>query len=110
MITKQDLQIAIAECQGVRSPTANTAIKLAAYYIILDHMDNKPETQELYKPYESYSYSTEPVVAYSSDTEFGKAITGIPVNKMCEIVDELMTALAVVNPKLYDKAMLKFSD
>ena len=36
MITEQDLLEAIAECQGQRNPNANTCIKLAAYYIILE--------------------------------------------------------------------------
>ena len=38
MITEQDLQAAIAECEGVRNPTSNTCLKLAAYYTIKDKM------------------------------------------------------------------------
>ena len=34
MIREEDLQEAIAECQGQRNPNANTAIKLAAFYTI----------------------------------------------------------------------------
>ena len=41
MITEQDLREAIAECQGQRNPNANTCIKLAAYYTILQNMTEK---------------------------------------------------------------------
>ena len=38
MITEKDLQEAIAECEGQRNPNANTCVKLAAFYIIKDHL------------------------------------------------------------------------
>ena len=38
MITEKDLQEAIAECQGERSPNASTCIKLAAFYTIKEHL------------------------------------------------------------------------
>jgi hypothetical protein len=38
MITEKDLKEAIAECEGERNPNANTCIKLAAFYTILDNM------------------------------------------------------------------------
>ena len=37
MITRRDLLEAIDKCQGQKNPNANTCIKLAAYYTILDH-------------------------------------------------------------------------
>ena len=37
MITRKDLIEAIEKCQGQKNPNANTCIKLAAYYTILDH-------------------------------------------------------------------------
>ena len=53
MITKQDLLEAIAECQGVRDPRANTAIKLAAFYTILDHLeyDERPQPKMVQNEY-----------------------------------------------------------
>ena len=38
MITEQDLQEAIAECQGERHPNANTCMKLAAFYTIKNEL------------------------------------------------------------------------
>ena len=104
MITEQDLLSAIAECQGQRNPNANTCIKLAAYYTILNNMQGK-EPQE--PPV--YSFATEPVrsVDYSSDTEFYSKIENKPAEEVYAIMDELMTALMVVNPRLYDSVMRK---
>ena len=38
MITERDLLEAIAECEGTPKPNANTCVKLAAYYTILNNM------------------------------------------------------------------------
>ena len=63
MITERDLLEAIDECNGARSPNANTCIKLAAFYIILDH---------LYGDEPTYSKAEEPaeIVKYRSETEW----------------------------------------
>lgn len=99
MITKQDLQEAIAECKGKRNPNAETCIKLAAYYTLLDHMDDRVVEPKV-------SYSAE----YSSDSEFSHATKGKSLNEILEIMDELMEALYVMNPKLYDAVMRKVSN
>ncbi len=104
MITEKDLQSAIAECMGERSPNANTCIKLAAYYTILNELRNEQPT---------YSYAPEPVspvkemVDYYSETEFGQAIQGKELSYIMELIDELMTVLQVVNPRLYNGVMSK---
>lgn len=104
MITEQDLLSAIAECQGQRNPNANTCIKLAAYYTILNQMQGK-EPQEI----PVYSFAAEPVkgVDYSSNTEFCDRIAQKPPEEVYAIMDELMTALMVVNPRLYNSVMRK---
>ena len=98
MITEKDLQAAIAECMGERSPNANTCIKLAAYYTILN---------ELKAP--SYSYAPAPTVKetvdYYSETDFGQAIQGKDISYIMELIDELMTVLQAVYPRLYNGVM-----
>jgi hypothetical protein len=95
MITEQDLQEAIAECEGVRNPTAQMCIKLAAFYTIKDYMYGKP-------PDEGYSYrADEKYIQYESDSEFGKAINGRKADQVWAILDEAMEAMQVLNPKLY---------
>ena len=48
MIKEEDLQEAIAECQGVRNPNANTCLKLASYYTILDHTKEEEERRRIH--------------------------------------------------------------
>lgn len=107
MITEKDLQEAIAECQGKRNPNANTCIMLAAFLTIQKEMFGKQEEELPQMP--SYSYSPAPVgeVTYSSDTEFSQAIQGMDVDNLLKIMDELMTTLSVVNPRLYAGVMRK---
>lgn len=109
MITEQDLLEAIAECQGQRNPNANTCIKLAAYYTILNNL----QQSDIPVSHSGYSYSpphTENTVEYTSNTDFAKIINGKSASTMWAIVDELMSTLMYLNPKLYNDAMIKFSE
>ena len=117
MITENDLLEAIAECQGQRNPNANTCIKLAAYYTILNNLQTTAEKNSVVvskKETPTYSYelpdNTESTVAYTSNTDFAKIINGKSASTMWAIVDELMSALMYLNPKLYNDAMIKFSE
>ena len=102
MITQHDLQEAIAECKGERNPNANTCIKLAAFLTI---------QRELYgeKELPSYSYDP-PEIGYVSDTEFAQAIERKNADEVWAIMDELMTTLQVVEPRLYNAVMRKLND
>lgn len=111
MITKQDLMEAIAECQGVRNPTSSTAIKLAAFYTILDHLEDDGNNKQDVVTFPSYSYANEPseeIVTYESDSDFSRAIQGMETNEVLAIMDELMSTLQAVNPRLYNGVMRKF--
>ena len=98
MITERDLQEAIAECQGERNPNANTCIKLAAYYTILNNMQP------------SYSFSEPSEKSYDSGTEFSDVIRGKDRAKVLSVIDELMDAVAVLMPKLYAATMERLKD
>lgn len=104
MITEKDLHEAIAECQGQRNPNASTCIKLASFYTILDHMMRE-------MPKEEYSFASAPTyngsVEYDSGTEFSDAIHGMDPYDILEVMDEAMTTLQVVNPRLYDGILRK---
>lgn len=112
MITEQDLREAIAECEGERHPNANTCIKLAAFYTIKDHMFGSVDADSA----DGYSFAAEPaespqpIVEYDSGTEFSEAINGSPVADILPILDDLMTTLQVVNPRLYASVMRKFKE
>lgn len=107
MITEQDLQEAIAECEGQRNPTANTCMKLAAFYTIRDKMYPGQDVD----PVPRYSFAPDPVGAsYDSDTEFMQIIRGMPTGRLLEVLDEIMTALSVLNPRLYQAAIRKLTE
>lgn len=100
MIAEKELYEAIAECQGQRNPNANTCIKLASYYTILDHMI--PEKVQ------SHSFAGNPTsIAYSGDSEFAQIINGRDSDEVMAVMDELMDTLFVVNPRLYASVIRK---
>ena len=106
MITEHDLQEAIAECEGQRNPNSNTCLKLAAYYTIKDRMypDSKDPAQPVF-----YSRASAPVETVS-DTDFSRTISGMDTAQVISVMDELMTTLKVVAPRLYAGVMNKLSD
>ena len=96
MIKEQDLHEAIAECQGEKNPNANTCIKLAAYYTILNHMSG------------GCSFASEPTgqVSYDSGSQFSEMIRGMDTVAVLRVIDELMDTLQVLLPRLYYPAIL----
>lgn len=109
MITEQELLEAIAECQGQRNPNANTCIKLASFYTILDHLNaGKEPVRE--QPMYSFANEAENTVRYQSGTEFADAIHGKDTDEVMSMMDELMTTLSVVNPPLYKSVMRRVTE
>lgn len=103
MITEQDLNQAIAECQGERNPNANTCIKLAAYLTIKQALFAEDTNVSTTPQYSFASAGAE--IGHVSDSEFGQAIEGRSVDEILPIIDELMSTLQVVNHRLYDAVM-----
>lgn len=108
MITIPDLQAAIAECQGERNPNANTCIKLAAYYTILDHVQESAPVVTERAEIPAYSFavapeeSTETRITYNSGTEFSSLINGMKAYDVWTVIDELMDVLQATQPRLYN--------
>lgn len=100
MITKQDLQAAIAECQGQRNPSASTCIKLAAFYTIQREMF--PADEQIIPQY-SYAVGSE----YDGDSEFADLIRGKDHAEVFRVFDELMDTIQVLNPRLYASVLRK---
>lgn len=112
MITEKDLQEAIAECEGQRNPTANTCIKLAAFYTIKQHLFPDPDPDNSASFPQVYSYTPAPpaetnYVSYDGGSEFAQAVQSLPEDLAWEIMDELMSTLEVLNPKLYSSTIRK---
>lgn len=104
MITKRDLEAAIAECQGKRNPDAKTCIMLAAFYTIRKEMFG----EELLE----YSYSPAPyrnTIEIDSDSDFARAVNGREQDEVLPVINELMETLNVIQPRLYDAVMVKLA-
>lgn len=110
MITKQDLEEAIAECQGQRNPTANTCLKLAAFYTIRKELFG--EEKEVERPMYSYSSSPEPsgIIERYGDSEFFEAAEGKSLDGVMRVMDELMDSMKVLQPRIYDSVMRKVTN
>lgn len=108
MITKHDLEEAIAECQGQRNPNASTCLKLAAFYTIRKELFG--EEKEAEQP--MYSYAPEPVETIQSygDSEFLEAVNGKNVDDVMPVMDELMDAMKVLQPRIYDSVMRRIGN
>ena len=107
MITIDDLKAAIAECEGERNPNANTCMKLSAYYILLREKQGKPDTS-------GYSSAPAPSVSetvdYYSDTEFGQLVQDKPIKDVMSVMDELISVLSAIQPRLYNGVMRKLNE
>ena len=109
MITEKDLQEAIAECEGQRNPNVNTCMMLAAFYIIREHMYGGAKELYSYAPPITNKETTS-VATYSSNTEFGKMIANINDYDLMSVMDELMTTISVINPRLYSSVIRKLDE
>ena len=89
MISLEQITGEISALEG-ETPTHAVMQKLAALYIVRDHMIIQTPA------------STPDVIVAVSDSEFMKKINGMQVDHVMTILDELMTTLSVVNPNLYD--------
>lgn len=110
MITEKDLQEAIAECQGERNPNAQTCIKLAAFYTILENIKPKAVQQDSgasYAPAPTVIDTGERYIDYQRDTELSKLIDGKEAYPVWEVMDELMQTLKMIMPPLYSGTMQK---
>lgn len=116
MITYPELQEAIAYYQGKLDPNSDDAIRLAACFVVQDHMFRNSEqlpdvaVNAITRGY-SYAPPPEPVettIEYQSDTEFGRLIHGRKASEIWPIIDELVTEpVQAFNPRLYDALFRK---
>jgi Rad3-related DNA helicase len=105
MITERDLREAIAECKGERHPTARTCIQLAAFYILQDHLFEEPTSDDRQMTVR-HSYSAGPK-AEEMESDFMRAIRRLDEDEAWRLVQELVEALAILNPNLYHNFMNK---
>lgn len=106
MIYEKDLDESIALYQGEPNPSINTCIKLAACYALKHELFGPSE--QLPAPGQSYSLAADRadhLISFNSGTEFSEAIQGRDPDDIWPIMDELMSTVQVLMPRLYEKAM-----
>ena len=108
MITKQDLQQAIAECQWARNPNVSTCIKLAAFLTIQRELYGE-EKEAVQLPAYSFAPAPDEVIIADGESEFLRAIDGRSQADVVQVMDELMSTLKIVQPRLYNAVMDKLS-
>lgn len=109
MIREEDLHEAIAECQGERNANAQTCIKLAAYYTILDHITGEqPDIITL--PAVSRDEPPEQSIQLNSGSEFAEAVNGRAANEIMPMIDELVQTIAAIVPALYEAFIRKIKE
>lgn len=109
MFSKAELVDAINELTEGRHTIQNCE-KLAAIYTVLDHLYPEDSTKDDFLG--GYSGAAgadeaERSVPRYGETEFLDAISGKDARDMWLLMDELMSTLSVVNPRLYDGVMRK---
>lgn len=111
MITEFDLDSAIAECQGVKNPNAKTCMMLAAYLTIKKELfgDSEKLDTSLYS-YDAPTMTSAETITYSSDTEFSTLINGRYSDDIWAVMDDLMSMLQALNPRLYKSVMRKIEE
>lgn len=99
MVTVEELQKAIRECETEPNPTYSTCMKLASYYVILDHMELADRNHEI------PSYSN-----YSGNSEFIQLVNRISGPVVMSILDDAMDTISVIHPKLYNGIIRKLKE
>ena len=105
MFTQAELLDAIDEiCKGKHS--IQNCEKLAAVYTVLDHIEPKSlQTQ-------GYSYEVKDVqetFGQYGDSEFLKTISGKSIKESLDVINEMVDAVAVFNPKLHKAFLSRLS-
>ena len=94
MFNEAELLDAIEELSGGKHTIQNCE-RLAAVYTVLDHLQP------------TRGYSTESGLNLYGDSEFLRAVYGKDERSVFALLDDLMEAIRVLNPKLYQSFINK---
>lgn len=98
MLTKRELLKAINDLEEA-TPTYERCQKLVTFYTLYDYMYGEPKNTQ----------KEEVAVSYG-ESEFLQTVTGTDMKKVWAVMDELMSTLAVLNPKLYRSVLTKLAE
>ena len=105
MISRKDLIEAIEQCE--KAPASlNSCEKLAVYYTVYDHLfgpdEDPPEARQNPNSLQAEHEENERVTIPAPTSEFLKIVEGKDAKKVWEILDELLSTIKILNPRLYD--------
>lgn len=110
MITEKDLRAAIAECEGTRNPNANTCIKLAAFYTILNNLYPKEKEEPVDVGYSTMPSYSDYIPFIQGESEFMNVCSQKDIKAVLGVLDEHMTAIKLLYPKEYDSIIEKIKE
>lgn len=101
MITKQELENAISQLEHL-PPTLSNCEKLSTYYTIYDHnFGEQPQTL--------FSKTSSTVDIYGNNP-IVQAVNGKDQVKVWDVIQELMEAIQVLAPNLYEATLDKLNN
>ena len=100
MLSKQDLDAAIAECLATDKPTKSTCVYLAAFQAVREQFFSDAPA-----PPPEMSFAA-PAVDFDSDSDFAAAYRRDPIFAL-NVADELIDTLSVTNPAIYRSVIRK---
>lgn len=101
MITRKELLQAIDECE--RDPVNyNSCEKLANFYIIYEHLYGEKQNEQ--------RTAKKEIIELNSGTGFAEAVNGKNADHVLAVIDELMSVLEKINPRLYDGVLRKIEE
>ena len=106
MLRKSELVEAKERLLNEEKSTFQNCEKLAAVCTVLDHC--YPENTPVFE--RNYSGDSSDTVGSYGDSEFLRGIEGMNPQKIFPLVDELVTATMVYNPRLYRAFMRKLTN
>lgn len=101
MLSQRELENAIRECEQGNGSYQNCE-KLATLYTLYDHLFAEPEPRAV-RP-------DEVVIGDYGMSDFLSMIQGKKAEDVWAVMDELMSALQVTNPRLYNGVLRKIAD
>ena len=110
MVDVREIDGAIAEIEN--SELTMTRVKnLAALYVVknqqLADVSNAPQKAELQEPVRYYEAAEPSTRAAVGGSDFLQAVSNVDTTAALNVLDELMSALYVTNPKVYNNVMRK---
>ena len=107
MISERELLAAIKLCE--KDPvTLNSCEKLAVYYTVYDHLFGSRGYGE--RSSTASHGENERIFVPSPSSEFLKSVEGKDTKRVWAVLDELLSTIKIINPRLYDGVLRRLDE